>query len=244
MIPVIFVTEYMAYKLHRRSMRAKYISLGIAAAYLISTCYTAYYGAVYQIEQTASMYFWFTNALIVFGFLIFYSGFLLRSVIDSEQKLSEMAHKDRLTGLYNRHYMLDRLHAQTEQVQGGFLAIADIDDFKKINDTYGHNAGDAVLKTVAGRIKVNCSDCLVSRWGGEEFLILSPKSLSDGIELLEHMRQTVAGEPVRYEQQTIPVTLTLGIAARQNGQSVDAWIQDADSKLYIGKKNGKNRVVS
>ena len=244
MIPIIFVTEYLAYKLHRRSMRANHISIVIAAAYLLSTGYTAYNGPVYQIEQRASAYFWIGNALTVFCFLIYYSNYLVNAVISSEEKLSDMAHKDRLTGLYNRHYTLDHLDAKSAAQSDGFLAIADIDNFKKINDRYGHNAGDAVLKTVAERMQQSCAGCLVARWGGEEFLIVSEKPFAEGIALLDAMQQEIAGAPVQFEAQTIPVTLTIGISARQPEQSADAWIQDADSKLYIGKNNGKNQVVS
>lgn len=244
MIPIIFVTEYLSYKLHRRSMRANHISIAIAAAYLISTGYTAYNGPVYQIEQRASAYFWIGNALTVFCFLIYYSDYLVNAVISSEEKLSDMAHKDRLTGLYNRHYMLDYLDEKPAAQTGGFLAIADIDDFKKINDHYGHNAGDAVLKAVAKQMQQGCEGCLTARWGGEEFLIVSEKPFAEGKALLETMRQEIAGVPVQYEDQTIRVTLTVGISERQPEQSVDAWIQDADSKLYTGKKNGKNQVVS
>ena len=241
MIPVIFVTEYIAYKLNRRRMMAKRFSLAIAAAYLISTGYTAYHGPVYHLEQKVSMYFWIFNAMVVFGFLIYYSSYLIRSVITSEEKLMELAHNDRLTGLYNRHYMLECLEEQGETA--GFLAIVDIDDFKKINDGYGHNAGDAVLRTVAARMKKSCPDCLIARWGGEEFLLLSQKSFAEGKEMLENMRVSIAGEPVVFEEQSIPVTLTAGVSANTPGQSADAWIQDADNKLYTGKKSGKNRVV-
>jgi diguanylate cyclase (GGDEF)-like protein len=137
--------------------------------------------------------------------------------------------------------MLDCL--ESEAGNTGFLAIADIDDFKKINDSYGHNAGDAVLKAVSERMKQQCPECRIARWGGEEFLILSQKNSEDGKALLEQMRQAIAGKAVSFEQQCIPVTMTIGIAARQPEQSIDAWIQNADSKLYIGKNNGKNQIV-
>ena len=82
---------------------------------------------------------------------------------------------------------------QGARASDGFLAIADIDNFKKINDRYGHNAGDAVLKTVAERMQQSCAGCLVARWGGEEFLIVSEKPFAEGIALLDAMRQEIAG---------------------------------------------------
>ena len=244
MIPVLFVTEYLAYKLHHRSLRAKPISFLIAVVYLITTGCTAYFGPAYTIEKKASVFFWAFNTMCVFGFLIFYSGYLIRSVIESEEKLSDMAHKDRLTRLFNRHYMLECLEAETAEHTGGFLAISDIDDFKKINDRYGHNAGDAVLRAISESVKKSCPDCLIARWGGEEFLFYSQKPLADGKIMMEQMRQTIAAEPIIFEDQSISVTLTVGISERHASRSIDAWIQDADNKLYNGKKNGKNQVVS
>jgi diguanylate cyclase (GGDEF)-like protein len=154
-----------------------------------------------------------------------------------------MAHNDRLTGLYNRHYMLECLENETSGDAVCFLALADIDDFKKINDHYGHNAGDAVLKAVSERMKKSCPDCLISRWGGEEFLFFAKKGTDDGRGMMEKMRQEIIAEPVMFEQQSIPVTITVGIADRQADSSIDSWIQDADNRLYTGKSNGKNQIV-
>lgn len=243
MIPVLFVSEYLAYQLQKPTLHPKAISFFIAAMYLISTGFTAYFGPVYHIEMNISAFFWVFNAMCVFGFLIYYSIYMLRTVIQSEEKLKDIAHNDRLTGLYNRHYMLECLANETEKNSDGFLAISDIDDFKKINDRYGHNAGDAVLKAVSDSVRKNCPDCRIARWGGEEFLFYSPKNLADGQKMMEQMRLAIASNPVVYEKQSIPVTLTVGIAARKPDASIDAWIQDADSKLYVGKKNGKNQVV-
>ena len=244
MIPILFVTEYLAYKLQQRRLPARYISYAIAAVYLLTTGLTAYYGPVYHIEENISAFFWVFNAMCVFGFLIYYSGYLIRTVVQSEEKLTDMAHNDRLTGLYNRHYMLEVLQSENENGTAGFLAISDIDDFKKINDCYGHNAGDEVLRTVADRMRKCCPDCQIGRWGGEEFLFCSRNSYENGKQLMEQMRKAIAAAPVVFEEHTIPVTLTVGISARQPGASIDAWVQDADSKLYFGKKNGKNQLVS
>ena len=163
-------------------------------------------------------------------------------IIKSEQQLTEAAHVDRLTNLYNRHYMLEHL----EGSDGGretFLAMSDIDNFKKINDTYGHNGGDEVLRSVAEKMKEACKDCIIARWGGEEFMIVSRASRSDVGEMLEKLRRSIESEPVVFEGREINVTITIGFAAKQDGQSTDEWIQEADDKLYYGKNNGKNVVV-
>ena len=121
--------------------------------------------------------------------------------------------------------------------------MADIDNFKKINDTYGHNGGDEVLKAVSERMKAVCTGCDTSRWGGEEFLILCTGPLSDVKAMLETLRSTIESEPIHYEDMNIPVTLTIGFAGRKKQQSVDEWINTADNNLYYGKTNGKNVVI-
>ncbi|MBQ1463463.1 MAG: GGDEF domain-containing protein [Ruminococcus sp.] len=244
LIPTIFVTEYISYKIDSRKIRALPFSLVIAAVYLISTGYVAYFGSIYDRDQKTAAFFWIFNALTVFGFIIFYSAFLISSIIKSEEKLTEAAHVDRLTGLYNRHYMLkclERLPSGSNK--SAIIAMSDIDNFKKINDTYGHNGGDEVLRVISEKMRTVCKGCTVARWGGEEFLILSTEPMNGGKEMLENLRKSVASEPVSFEGKEISVTLTIGVAVRGGGQSIDEWIQAADSKLYTGKNTGKNKVV-
>ena len=242
MIPVIFVSEYLSYKLKRNGVNAVLISIIVAVFYLLCTGYVSAKGPVYEREQSVSTFFWLFNSLTVLVFLIGYINYLITMIINSEEKLREIALVDRLTGLYNRHFMLDRL-SEIDEPETGFLALADIDDFKKINDVYGHNAGDEVLKTVSERMKEIAPRCIISRWGGEEFLIRVPGSLADGKELLEKLRLAVCSESVEYEGRVIKVTITIGAAERKDGQTIDNWIQDADDRLYEGKKSGKNKVV-
>ncbi|MBE6840697.1 MAG: GGDEF domain-containing protein [Ruminococcus sp.] len=244
MIPTMFVTEYMSYKLKKRSLWAFNVSILIAFFYLLCTGYVASFGPVYEVNsKTASTFFWIFNAMTVFGFLIFYSKYLIYSIIKSEEKLSEIAHSDRLTQLYNRHYMLQQLEAVCEMDKDCFLAMADIDFFKKINDTYGHNAGDEVLKNVSSIIKSECSECIIARWGGEEFLIFSASELSNGKEMLENLRKKIEETIIEFDNHSIHTTVTIGMAIKKSGQTVELWIQEADNKLYTGKNNGRNRVI-
>lgn len=244
MIPTIFAADYLSYRLKGKPVRSVPGSLAIAAFSMVCTGYVSVKGPVFPTDQKFAALFWISNSLFVFGFLIFYSRYLITTIIRSEQRLTEMAHVDRLTRLYNRHYMLDKLEKLSDAETTGFIAMADIDDFKKINDTYGHNAGDLVLQTVSSRMRTACEGCVVSRWGGEEFLMLSFGSLADGRDMLEQMRRSIAQEPVMFENQPIRVTLTIGIGSRKPEQSIDAWIQSVDEKLYYGKNNGKNQVVT
>lgn len=243
MIPTMFVSEYISYKLKKKSLKALHISLIIAVFYMFCTGYISIFGPVYQTSAKAETVFWIFNAISVFSFLIFYSNYLIRAIIRSEEKLTEIAHIDRLTNLYNRHYMTKRMETLPCNETGSFLAMADIDKFKNINDTYGHNGGDEVLKAVSSVMKNECTDCEIARWGGEEFLIFSAAPLADGKDMLEKLRKKIENSPVCFEGQEIHVTITIGMAIKQPDQSIDSWINEADKKLYFGKNNGRNRVI-
>ena len=166
---------------------------------------------------------------------------MVKEIIVSEEKLEQIAHVDRLTGLYNRHYMIQELERISQPLKF-CVAMVDIDDFKSINDKYGHNAGDYVLKSISEIMKKNCEKAIISRWGGEEFLILYSKE-DDETAFFEKLRKSVERYEFEYENQKIKVSVTIGVADNENNQSIDKWIQNADQKLYKGKKSGKNKVV-
>lgn len=248
MIPVIFVTEYMSFKLNRPRIEAAKVSVAIGFAYILCTGYVGYFRPIYNVHQKYTMIFWITNALIVFSFLIFYSSWMMNMVISSEEKLQEIAHVDKLTGLYNRHYMMEQLELSDSSKTNRFVAIADIDSFKKINDTYGHNAGDYILSHLAEIMKDSCKDCVVSRWGGEEFLVLFPggneaSTQIDGVDKMEQLRKTIETSEFIFEGTKIDVTITVGLADYSSDLSIDKWVQQADEGLYYGKTHGKNQVV-
>ena len=244
MIPIIFYTEYMAEKLNRPRVNAFVASGIIAICYLLSTGYTAFTGPIYTVDNSIAGSFWAFNSVIVIAFLVFYSRLMLSLIGDYETKLRDAALKDKLTGLYNRHYMLESLDKASSEGSEHFLAMVDIDDFKKINDTYGHNAGDYVLSKLADIMREQCNNCKLSRWGGEEFLILSKGKVgSSGFSVIEGLRAAVEGYDFEYEGTKIKVTITCGLADFVPGRSIDAWVSEADDKLYVGKGSGKNKVV-
>ncbi|MCH5250078.1 MAG: GGDEF domain-containing protein [Lachnospiraceae bacterium] len=160
-------------------------------------------------------------------------------------KLDTMASIDPLTGLYNRRSMqvfLDDALASDETFS---MVMCDIDNFKKVNDTYGHDFGDVVLKDIAAIIKqligVNGNVC---RWGGEEILILSNDSMDNTCQIAENIRKTVENHVFSLRDTSIHCTLTLGVATHKKGAPIDETITHADGRLYYGKQNGKNRVVT
>lgn len=244
MIPIIFYTEYMADKLGKRKINAFVVSAIIGICYLISTGYTAFAGPIYAVDNSIAGAFWTFNSVIVIAFLVFYSRLMLSLIGDYEGKLKDAALVDRLTGLYNRHYMTEKLEEAVKNNGPKFLTMIDIDDFKKINDRYGHNAGDYVLINVARIMREVCADCDISRWGGEEFLIFTTGNLrAKGLPLIENLRQRVESEDFVFGEEHIKVTITSGLAEYSDNVSVDKWVSKADDNLYSGKKTGKNKVV-
>ena len=243
LIPLSFYMEYLAHALHTRKVNALLMSVLLVAVYLACTSYALINGPVYDVDPVFTFRCMIGNALGVFCFLIGYTRLINRLVLSSEDRLSEAALKDQLTGLFNRHYIMaymDELHRKMPP--GQWVAMADIDGFKEINDTYGHHGGDYVLTTLARIMGEVCGDCVIARWGGEEFLIVTDGTTRDPA-MLETLRKTVKETAFVFEGQRIPVSITIGVAGYENGQSIDRWIQSADRKLYTGKNNGKNRVV-
>ncbi|HUC47811.1 MAG TPA: PleD family two-component system response regulator [Xanthobacteraceae bacterium] len=171
---------------------------------------------------------------------------------DNFQMSIEMAITDALTGLSNRRYMESHLATLIEQsaARGKPLAalVLDIDYFKAINDTYGHDAGDDVLRDFAMRIKRSIRGIdLACRYGGEEFVIVMPETdMAVAAMVAERLRRRIAADPFAIAQGTkhIPVTISIGIAGlRGKDDNAARLLKRADEALYRAKRDGRNRVV-
>ncbi len=161
-------------------------------------------------------------------------------------KLDMMAHTDKLTGAINRHRGMELLEHEIKRAnryRHPFSIIYfDIDHFKKINDTYGHTTGDAVLVKATQTIRKNlrATDSLI-RWGGEEFLIILPEtSLGDAIHIAQKLRENLEK---RSSDIPLPITASFGIASWKEDQTLDTLIHRADTKMYEAKKMGRNRIA-
>ncbi len=155
----------------------------------------------------------------------------------------EMAVTDALTGLRNRRYVRRHLEGILRQA-GAAVLMLDVDRFKAVNDTYGHAAGDAVLREVAERVRaqIRASD-VVARYGGEEFLVVMAATTEEEAQVVgERLRAAMEAVPVQADGQKLNVTSSVGVAAAEAGTSVDALIAAADEALYRAKRLGRNRV--
>lgn len=169
----------------------------------------------------------------------------------SELRLTTQAVHDELTGLPNRYYMSDFLSKSVgksrQQESQPWLAILDIDDFKLINDTHGHNCGDFVLRTLADVIVSSVEGVESCRWGGEEFLLVGTlaegETMEDAYAYLDRLRVTIAEHAFWYQEVRLMLTVTIGVAEYVEGESIIEWINSADKRLYTGKNNGKDQVV-
>lgn len=168
-----------------------------------------------------------------------------RELRSNMEKLNYMAFRDGLTGLYNRRYVVgdlmedikDHNREQTQNV----LILADIDDFKKINDTYGHDAGDMALVCIANILEGRCRKHRVVRWGGEEFLIiLFDVSREEAFRISEGIREEVEQFPFFYDNVQFRCSLTLGLHTYREQEGIEESISCADKALYRGKRSGKN----
>lgn len=177
---------------------------------------------------------------------------LKKYINDLEEKndeLDRVAKTDYLTGLCNRRFMMERLKEESARVIKSnspmSLLMCDIDHFKKINDNFGHEFGDYVLKEVTKAISSSLRKYdILSRWGGEEFLILLPEAdQSTTLDLAEAVRKTVSDLIIDIEKTKYSVTITIGVAIYDSSLSISDNINNADEALYEGKDTGRNRVV-
>lgn len=204
---------------------------------------------------------WLTDKLLqivnisaVFSAIIYVSYTFSKAEKEHEGKLVEYndrlrkeAYTDQLTGLYNRRRAKDYLADlnDSDTVSTISLAIGDIDFFKKVNDTYGHDSGDEVLKKMAEIMTASMrSNTFIARWGGEEFLIVFPDCNGDEAHIaLERLRRTIQNTTITVGGQQINVTMTFGLAEYDYSGDFEKSIKAADDNLYRGKENGRNQVV-
>jgi diguanylate cyclase (GGDEF)-like protein len=190
------------------------------------------------------------NLLYIMSERVRYSNLVIADSLEMQRKYQRYASTDALTGLHNRGWLDDAFDRELKRSERDELPLAlimiDVDNFKTYNDDYGHLAGDQVLITVADAIRspLRPND-LVARFGGEEFAVLLPETtMKNAAIIAERLRDNVSKtDPGKLDDRQLPeVTISLGVAGRQPGYSLDMMIAAADVAMYHAKRNGKNRV--
>ena len=164
--------------------------------------------------------------------------------------LYDSSFRDPLTGIHNRRYLDQRLRQEIAFVGRHHtpltLALCDLDHFKRVNDTWGHQAGDVVLKHVASVFERSLrKEDVVARYGGEEFAVVARGIGVEGARgLVERLRRCIEQTPARFEEKLLPLTASLGVVTTEAGrgfETVDALVEAADRALYRAKQAGRNR---
>lgn len=177
-------------------------------------------------------------------------GFLASVLIEYQQHLSHLATEDPLTRLLNRRGLEGALyislaHASRQELTTSAIMI-DIDHFKKVNDSFGHEVGDNVIKQVAEFLqRMSRASDVVARTGGEEYLLVLPDTGLDAARILaERIRVAIAERPMVVDHQRISITVSLGVASVVGEVDLDALSREADRAMYLAKRGGRNRVAS
>ncbi len=167
-------------------------------------------------------------------------------LIEYNERLQKQAHTDTLTGLYNRRKTIEYLDSLLKSTENQIsFCLCDIDFFKRVNDTYGHNIGDVVLKTLADTFRKELpKNSFISRWGGEEFLLIFPNLNGDEAMIaLEKLRLKIKTIIFDGGIGTFSVSLTYGLVEYDYHSDLTALLKQADEKLYLGKESGRDRII-
>jgi diguanylate cyclase (GGDEF)-like protein len=167
---------------------------------------------------------------------------------NKNKELNELLITDGLTKLYTRGYLMKKMKEEKtryKRYKASFsLIMCDIDHFKKVNDTYGHDAGDLILKKIS-KLMQNSSreQDTIARWGGEEFMILLPETtIEEAHAVAQRILETLREKVYTYEEEEISLTMSFGLTMYEDKESIDELIKRVDEKLYEAKDNGRDQI--
>lgn len=235
----------------RRSIRMHNVGHAIvgmgASLIVINSIATAY---VFNVQQDISLIGGLTTITLATTYTLIGIGFLTSILINEHQELALLSMSDPLTEIYNRRGLensIQQIKTLENKDKWRFSVVSlDLDHFKVINDTYGHDAGDLVLKSVARLISKDRREAdTCSRIGGEEFVVILPgTTLSEAAKVAENIRVGLENNAIRVGEDTVNVTASFGVATQKNILDLGEALKNADKALYEAKKGGRNRVCT
>lgn len=215
--------------------------------------YCRMYATTIQLQIFYDIFLQVFTTVAVF-FMLYLNGMMLardsqiieRKLMKYNKELQRAANTDMLTKLWNRLFLMQYMEKKVASPDIFLsIAIGDIDFFKKVNDTYGHECGDEVLRTLAAIFKKEMEGHgVVARWGGEEFIfVFEGVNGDEAMVLLDHLQRAVRDTVINYEGLQLKVTMTFGLVEYNTKLRLDENINIADERLYIGKEKGRDRII-
>ena len=243
LIALCIVSFFTTYFSKSKNLKGSLLWVGLSLViYLTLYFVTKFNAPYYVIDQWLEITLFTTHAVVVFLFIASYLMVFLKYALSLEKKIMNQSRTDELTQIGNRYALFDYFEAESKDDKT--IALFDIDDFKNINDKYGHVTGDFILKRVAELTTENLKDSFVCRYGGEEFVVVFNSDNFDAvIEELETFRKNIEKETFEFENAKINLTITIGVNQYRDNISLEKWVELADEKMYFGKNNGKNKTV-
>ena len=253
-IPIIIYFGCFVFKPERRWI---IVLILLADFALFASLYILFVDAtpIFELSATTrTILFIFASFMAAFSIIFYNTIYIYSSESDrtslkkENQQLSVDAHEDVLTNALNRRGFLPIMESlMKDDKQKNFcIAFCDLDNFKRINDSYGHDCGDEVLRHITKIIKNEMVGCPICRWGGEEIVILmKDHDMTVAREKMEYIRKSIETNPTVFYNKRIYVTVTIGLAENKDQyHTSEEFIKVADERMYYGKKHGKNIVIS
>lgn len=243
----LFFAEYFSLEIKGKTAHARRGSTICFLGFILLEIYMNSHGPIYQVPEWVQLPTRISVICIVFVMAMFLLNTFTKNAYLAERKLHEKAVVDGLTGLYNRFEVMDELEnrLQRKELDGAWVAMIDLDNFKNINEKYGRSIGDSMLMQVADVLRGLREDVICARWGGDEFMICGFEPLSE-LEVgakMEALRSSIEAIRMDIVDKEIHISATVGISFYREGGSIQDWVNAADKKILAGKYNGKNRVV-
>ncbi len=240
---IFFMLPYSNRKKHIYQLIGAMLAVAIS---LISVFNYSLYPELMDLVLLHSSFVKVMNLIITLFTLFYLTNLYLVELKTTREKLDYNSNHDMLTGLYNRRFFEGIMKRSKEEKETSYsVAMLDVDDFKKINDTYGHETGDRVLAAVSKCIEASLPENAVAvRWGGEEFVLYLPQvDSAQALDVLNDFRAKLSEQKIYYKGNRVVITATIGLCTGESIADYEEYIRQADEKLYWGKQHGKNQIV-